>query len=53
MSFSNPFMTQTALDNILTAFKDFSYMPGTLKMMEIPAWIPGRPTVEDLSGKYI
>ena len=51
VSFSNPFMTQTALDNILTAFKDFSYMPGTLKMMGDPrldSW--DVLTVEDLSG---
>lgn len=51
VSFSNPFMTQTALNNILTAFKDFSYMPGTLKMMGDPrldSW--DVLTVEDLSG---
>ena len=51
VSFSNPFMTQTALDNILTAFKDFSYMPGTLKMMGDPRLDPWDVlTVEDLSG---
>jgi hypothetical protein len=51
VSFSNPFMTQTALNNILTAFKDFSYMPGTLKMMGDPRldhW--DVLTIEDLSG---
>lgn len=51
VSFSNPFMTQTALNNILTAFKDFSYMPGTLKMMGDPRLDPWDVlTVEDLSG---
>ena len=51
VSFSNPFMTQTALDNILTAFKDFSYMPGILKMMGDPRLDPWDVlTVEDLSG---
>ena len=47
----NPFMTQTALNNILTAFKDFSYMPGALKMMGDPRLDPWDVlTVEDLSG---
>ena len=51
VSFSNPFMTQTALNNILTSFKDFSYMPGTLKMMGDPRLDPWDVlTVEDLSG---
>ena len=51
VSFSNPFMTQTALNNILTAFKDFSYMPGTLKMMGDPRLDPWDVlTVEDLAG---
>jgi hypothetical protein len=51
VSFSNPFMTQTALNNILTAFKDFSYMPGALKMMGDPRLDPWDVlTVEDLSG---
>lgn len=51
VSFSNPFMTQTALNNILASFKSFSYMPGTLKMMGDPRldlW--DVLTVEDLSG---
>lgn len=51
VSFSNPFMTQTALNNILASFKNFSYMPGTLKMMGDPrldSW--DVLTVEDLSG---
>lgn len=51
VSFSNPFMMQTALNNILTAFKDFSYMPGALKMMGDPRLDPWDVlTVEDLSG---
>lgn len=51
VSFSNPFMTQTALNNILASFKNFSYMPGALKMMGDPrldSW--DVLTVEDLSG---
>lgn len=51
VSFSNPFMTQTVLNNILASFKNFSYMPGTLKMMGDPrldSW--DVLTVEDLSG---
>lgn len=51
VSFSNPFMTQTALNNILASFKSFSYMPGTLKMMGDPRLDPWDVlTVEDLSG---
>ncbi len=51
VSFSNPFMTQTALNNILTAFADFSYMPGTVKMMGDPRLDPWDIlTVEDLYG---
>ena len=51
VSFSNPFMTQTALNNILASFKNFSYMPGTLKMMGDPRLDPWDVlTVEDLSG---
>lgn len=51
VSFSNPFMTQTALNNILASFKSFSYMPGTLKMMGDPRVDPWDVlTVEDLSG---
>lgn len=51
VSFSNPFMTQTVLNNILASFKNFSYMPGALKMMGDPrldSW--DVLTVEDLSG---
>ena len=51
VSLSNPFMTQTALNNILASFKSFSYMPGTLKMMGDPRLDPWDVlTVEDLSG---
>lgn len=51
VSFSNPFMTQTVLNNILASFKSFSYMPGTLKMMGDPRLDPWDIlTVEDLSG---
>ena len=51
VSFSNPFMTQTVLNNILESFKSFSYMPGTLKMMGDPRLDPWDIlTVEDLSG---
>ena len=51
VSFSNPFMTQTALNNILASFKNFSYMPGTLKMMGDPRLDPWDIlTVADLSG---
>lgn len=51
VSFSNPFMTQTALNNILASFKSFSYMPGTLKMMGDPRLDPWDIlTVADLSG---
>lgn len=51
VSFSNPFMTQTVLNNILASFKNFSYMPGTLKMMGDPCLDPWDIlTVADLSG---
>lgn len=51
VSFSNPFMTQTALNNILASFKNFSYMPGTLKMLGDPRLDPWDVlTTEDLSG---
>lgn len=51
VSFSNPFMTQTVLNNILASFKNFSYMPGTLKMMGDPRLDPWDIlTVADLSG---
>lgn len=51
VSFSNPFMTQTVLNNILASFKNFSYMPGGLKMMGDPCLDPWDIlTVADLSG---
>jgi hypothetical protein len=51
VSFSNPFMTQTVLNNILASFKNFSYMPGTLKMLGDPRLDPWDIlTVTDLSG---
>ena len=51
VSFSNPFMTQTVLNNILALFKSFSYMPGILKMMGDPRLDPWDIlTVADLSG---
>lgn len=51
VSFSNPFMTQTVLNNILASFKNFSYMPGTLKMLGDPRLDPWDIlTVADLSG---
>ena len=51
VSFSNPFMTQIALNNILASFKNFSYMPGTLKMLGDPRLDPWDVlTAEDLSG---
>lgn len=51
ISLSNPFMTQAVLDKILTSFKNFSYMPGTLKMLGDPRLDPWDIlTVEDLSG---
>lgn len=51
VSFSNPFMTQNVLDNVFQKLKNFSYMPGTLKMMGDPRLDPWDVlTVEDLSG---
>lgn len=51
VSFSNPFMTQTVLNNILASFKNFFYMPGALKMMGDPRLDPWDIlTVADLSG---
>ena len=52
ISFSNPFMTQNALDSAFQKLKSFSYMPGTLKMLGDPrldVW--DIVTVEDLSGE--
>lgn len=51
ISLSNPFMTQTVLNKILASFKNFSYMPGTLKMLGDPRLDPWDIlTVADLSG---
>lgn len=51
ISLSNPFMTQVVLNKILASFKNFSYMPGTLKMLGDPRLDPWDIlTVEDLSG---
>ena len=51
ISLSNPFMTQAVLNKILASFKNFSYMPGTLKMLGDPRLDPWDIlTVEDLSG---
>lgn len=52
ISFSNPFMTQSTLDNVFQKLKDFSYMPGTLKMLGDPRLdIWDIITVEDLGGE--
>lgn len=51
ISLSNPFMTQAVLNKILASFKNFSYMPGTLKMLGDPRLDPWDIlTVADLSG---
>lgn len=51
ISLSNPFMTQAVLNKILAFFKNFSYMPGTLKMLGDPRLDPWDIlTVADLSG---
>ncbi len=51
VSLSNPFMTQEVLNKILASLKNFSYMPGTLKMLGDPRLDPWDIlTVEDLSG---
>ena len=51
ISLSNPFMTQAVLNKILASFKNFSYMPGTLKMLGDPRLDPWDIlTVTDLSG---
>lgn len=52
ISFSNPFMTQSVLDNVFQKLKGFSYMPGSLKLLgdpRIDVW--DIITVEDLSGE--
>lgn len=51
ISLSNPFMTQAVLNKILASFKNFSYMPGTLKMLGDPRLDPWDIlTVTDLFG---
>ena len=52
ISFSNPFMTQSVLDNVFQKLKGFSYMPGSLKLLgdpRIDVW--DIITVEDLGGE--
>jgi hypothetical protein len=51
ISLSNPFMTQVVLNKIMASFKNFSYMPGTLKMLGDPRLDPWDIlTVTDLFG---
>lgn len=51
VSISNPFMTQTALDHVMSALGNFSYMPGSLKMMGDPRLDPWDIlTVSDKQG---
>lgn len=52
ISFSNPFMTQSVLDNVFQKLKGFSYMPGSLKLLgdpRIDVW--DIITVENLGGE--
>lgn len=50
-TFSNPFMTQAILDDIMKKLGDFSYMPGSLKMLGDPRLDPWDVlTVEDRNG---
>lgn len=52
VSFSNPFMTQGTLDNVFQKLKNFSYMPGNLRMLGDPrldVW--DIITVQDLNEK--
>ena len=50
-AFSNPFMTQAILDDIMKKLGDFSYMPGSLKMLGDPRLDPWDVlTVEDRNG---
>lgn len=49
--FSNPFMTQSILDSVMGALKNFSYMPGSLRMLGDPRLDPWDVlTVEDRNG---
>ncbi len=51
VTFSNPFMTQEILDNVQVLLKDFSYMPGSVKMLGDPRIDPWDIlTVENLNG---
>lgn len=51
VTFSNPFMTEEVLNNILSAIGQFSYMPGNLKLLGDPRLDPWDIlTVEDLNG---
>ena len=49
--FSNPFMTQDTLDKVMDSLKDFSYMPGSIRMMGDPRLDPWDVlTVKDRKG---
>lgn len=51
VTFSNPFMTQAILDDVMKKLSDFSYMPGSLRMLGDPRldlW--DVITVEDRNG---
>lgn len=49
--FSNPFMDQTALDNIWGKLKDYTYMPGSFRFLGDPRIDPWDVlTVEDRNG---
>lgn len=51
VSISNPFMTQIALNHVMSALGNFSYMPGSLKMMGDPRLDPWDIlTVSDKQG---
>lgn len=52
VTFSNPFMTQAILDDVMKKLSDFSYMPGSLRMLGDPRLDPWDAiTVEDRNGK--
>lgn len=52
VTFSNPFMTQTALNSVQASLQSFSYMPGKLKMLGDPRLDPWDIlTIKDLAGK--
>lgn len=52
VTFSNPFMTQAILDDVMKKMSDFSYMPGSLRMLGDPRLDPWDAiTVEDRNGK--